>query len=94
MKVIKRDGKLQEFDLIKIKTSIHRASCDAIQPLNESDIENVAKSIEKGLKNYQKENIHSDIIQKFVLRELEKQGFKVVAEYYNQGKVNNKKESR
>jgi len=87
MKVIKRDGKLQNFDLKKIKTSIYRASDDASQPLNESDIENVAKSIEKSLKNYQKDSIHSDIIQKFVLRELEKQGFKIVAEYYNQGKV-------
>ncbi|MBZ9688139.1 ATPase [Clostridium estertheticum] len=87
MKVIKRDGRLQEFDLSRIRTSIDRASDDANQPLNESDIENLAKSIEKGLKNYQKDSIHSDIIQKFVLRELEKQGFKIVAEYYNQGKV-------
>jgi len=86
MKVIKRDGRLQNFDLSKIKTSIYRASDDASQPLNESDIDNVAKSIEKSLKNYQKDSIHSDIIQKFVLRELEKQGFKIVAEYYNQGK--------
>ena len=87
MKVIKRDGRLQEFDLSKIKTSIYRASDDAEQPLNESDIENLAKSIEKGLKNYQKDSIHSDIIQTFVLRELESQGFKIVAKYYNQGKV-------
>jgi len=87
MKVIKRDGRLQEFDLRKIKTSIDRASDDARQPLNESDLENLARSIEKGLKNYQKSSIHSDIIQTFVLKELEKQGFEVVAEYYNQGKI-------
>ena len=87
MKVIKRDGRLQEFDLSKIKTSIDRASEDAEQPLNESDIENLAKSIEKSLKNYQKGSIHSDIIQTFVLRELEGQGFKIVAKYYNQGKA-------
>ena len=86
MKVIKQDGRLQNFDLSKIKTSIDRASDDASQPLNESDIENLAKSIEKGLKNYQKDPIHSDIIQKFVLLELEKQGFTLVAEYYKQGK--------
>ena len=87
MKVIKRDGRLQEFDLSKIKTSIDRASYDAEEPLNESDIENLARSIERGLKNYQKGSIHSDIIQNFVLRELENQGFKIVAEYYNQGKA-------
>ncbi|MBU3142398.1 ATP cone domain-containing protein [Clostridium sp. CF012] len=86
MKVIKRDGRLQEFDLSKIKTSIDRASDDARQPLNESDLENLARNIQKDLKNYQKESIHSDIIQKFVLLELEKQGFKVVSEYYKQGK--------
>lgn len=87
MKVIKRDGRLQEFDLNKIKTSIVRASDDASQPLNESDIDNLGKSIERGLLNYQKGSIHSDIIQVFVLRELKKQGFGVVATYYNQGKL-------
>ena len=87
MKVIKRDGRLQEFDLNKIKTSIYRASDDASQPLNESDIENLGKSIERGLQNYQKGSINSDIIQVFVLRELKKQGFSVVAAYYNQGKI-------
>ncbi|MGH4125824.1 MAG: ATP cone domain-containing protein [Clostridium sp.] len=87
MKVIKSDGRLQNFDLSKIKTSIDRASDDARQPLNESDLENLARNIEKSLKNYQKDSIHSDIIQKFVLRELEKQGFKIVAEYYRQGKI-------
>ena len=86
MKVIKQDGRLENFDLSKIKTSIYRASDDAGQPLNESDIENLARSIEKALKNYQKDNIHSNIIQNFVLRELEKQGFKIVAQYYSQGK--------
>ena len=33
MKVIKQDGKLKNFDLSKIKTSISRASDDAGQPL-------------------------------------------------------------
>lgn len=87
MKVIKRDGRLQNFDLDKIKTSIDRASDDANQPLNKSDIENLARSIEKGLKNYQKESIHFDVIQKFVLLELEKQGFKAIAKIYDQGKA-------
>jgi transcriptional regulator NrdR family protein len=87
MKVIKQDGKLQNFDLSKIKTSISRASDDAGQPLNESDIENLARGVEKALKNYEKDNIHSNIVQNFVLRELEKAGFKIVAQYYSQGKV-------
>jgi len=86
MKVIKRDGRLQKFDLSKIKTSMYRASNDAVQPLNESDSANLANNIKKSLQNYQKSSIHSDIIQIFVLRELEKQGFGVVAKYYNQGK--------
>ncbi|MGH4138206.1 ATP cone domain-containing protein [Clostridium sp.] len=87
MKVIKRDGKLQDFDLNKIKTSIYRASDDASEPLNESDIENLAKSIERSLQNYQKGSIHSDIIQIFVLRELKKEGFTGVATYYSQGLI-------
>lgn len=86
MKVSKRDGRLQNFDLSKIKTSIDRASFDAGQPLNVSDIKNLAKDIEIGIKNLQKDIIDSDVIQSLVLSELEKAGFHLVAKYYNQGK--------
>ena len=86
MKVIKRDGRLQEFDLGKIKTSISRASDDANQPFNKSDIHNLARHIEKYIENLNQDSIEADSIQKLVLSELEKQGFHMVAKFYYEGK--------
>lgn len=87
MKVIKRDGRLQTFNLNKIKTSISRASDDAEQPFNESDIDNIAKGIEEALENLQKDTVDVVAIHDLVLSELEKVGFNVVARYYNLGKL-------
>lgn len=87
MKVIKRDGRLQTFDLNKIKTSISRASDDAEQPFNESDIDNIAKGIEEGIEGLKVDTIDADTIQSLVLSELEKTGFNVVSKYYNLGKL-------
>jgi transcriptional repressor NrdR len=86
MKVIKQDGRLQGFDLSKIETSIYRASDDANEPLNASDIQNLARNIEKEIENLQKDTIHSYLIQSLVLGEIEKSGFHIVGKYYNQGK--------
>ena len=38
MKVIKKDGRLQDFDLEKIKSSILSATNDSKELLNESDV--------------------------------------------------------
>ena len=85
MKVIKRDGRLQDFDLNKIKTSISRASDDADQPFNISDIDNLAKGIEVAIEKLQKNTVGVEIIQNLVLMELENAGFNVVSKYYNLG---------
>jgi len=87
MKVVKRDGRLQKFDLNKIKTSIYRASDDANQPLNTSDIDNIAKDIEITIKNLQKDNVRFDIIQEIVISQLEKSGFNTLSKYYNLGSL-------
>lgn len=87
MKVIKRDDRIQKFDLNKIKTSIYRASDDADQPLNESDIQNLAKDIEINIKDLQKDTVSFDIIQELVLTQLEKSGFNILAKFYNLGKL-------
>jgi transcriptional repressor NrdR len=87
VKVIKQDGRLQGFDIQRIKTSIYRASDDANEPLNTSDIENLARSIEHIIKDLQKDIIQSYLIQSIVLSEIEKSGFHNVGKYYNRGKV-------
>ena len=85
MKVTKKDGRSQKFDLNKIKTSICRASDDADQPLNESDIDNIAGDIETDIKDLKKDTVSSYIIQELVIDQLEKSGFNVLAKYYNLG---------
>lgn len=87
MKVIKKNGKTQKFDLDKIKTSIYRASDDAEQPLNESDIENIAGDIETNIKDLKKDSVNSYVIQELVVDQLEKSGFNVLAKYYNLGNL-------
>lgn len=87
MKVIKKDGRTQKFDLNKIKTSIYRASDDAEQPLNESDIDNIAGDIETNIKDLKKDSVNSYVIQELVVDQLEKSGFNVLAKYYNLGNL-------
>jgi transcriptional repressor NrdR len=87
VKVIKRDGKLQNFDLNKIKNSISRASDDAEQSFNESDIDNLSKSIEAAIEKLKKDNVDVDVVQNLVLMELENSGFNVVSKYYNLGNL-------
>lgn len=51
MKVIKRDGRLEQFNLGKVKTSLIYASDTAEMELNESDIKMILYDIENLLKN-------------------------------------------
>lgn len=83
MKVIKRDGREQDFKIDKIKTSVMRASDDAGEPLNVSDIDNVATNIMKTLNSMNKEKFSADEVSETVLDELNKSGFQHIAEAYS-----------
>lgn len=50
MTVIKRDGRIQEFDVIKIRSSILGASIDSNTIINESDLKVLSKRVLKVLK--------------------------------------------
>lgn len=82
MKVLKRDGRIQEFDINKIKVSISKASDDAEEPMNSSDILNISEDIEKLInKEYNNEIKYSDI-RNIVMDHLNENGFKNVSEAY------------
>ena len=85
MKVKKRSGLLEEFNLEKIKTSIARASDDARKPLTNSDVDNLAHRIKKGLEEIKKEIVSSKEIFRIVVAKLDEDGFKSVTEYYKMG---------
>lgn len=85
MKVIKRNGRLQEFDINKIKISIMRTSDDLKEPLNSSDIDNVTQSIEDIIKTYNQDSIKAQEIHRIVVEELRKYGFQHIAQAYDEG---------
>ena len=55
MKVIKRDGRLQELDLEKIKISILSATNESKELLNESDVKILVEDIHSKIKELRKE---------------------------------------
>ena len=57
MKVIKRDGRLQELDLEKIKISILCATNESKELLNESDVKILVEDINSKIKEVRKEGI-------------------------------------
>lgn len=86
MKVLKRNGSYQDFDLDKIRLSVERASDEANEPFNTSDLELLGKDIEHAILNCCSDVIHADDIKNIVAMTLMKLGFKKVALYYNEHK--------
>lgn len=57
MKIVKRDGRLEEFDAKKIKISIENAANDSDTVLNESDLKILVSDVEKTLSNIRKDSL-------------------------------------
>lgn len=83
MKVIKRDGRLEEFMIDKIRTSVARASDEAHSPLTDGDLNVIIERIMKDLNNPNKDQIQSSEIRKIVSEKLNYCGFKNVAKRYS-----------
>ena len=83
MKVKKRDGRIQEFNIQKIKLSIERVSDEINKPLTSSDIELVAKAIEGRIRSKGSDIINAVEIHKIVVEELRNIGFTHIAAAYD-----------
>ncbi|WP_461207702.1 ATP cone domain-containing protein [Clostridium sp. DL1XJH146] len=81
MKVIKRDGRIEEFNSSKINTSIMRASDDAKEPFNSADIEVVSENVIKALG--EKDEVAVYEIHMTILSQLKKCGFSKTAESFD-----------
>ena len=57
MKIIKKDGRLEEFDINKIRTSIENAASDSESMLNESDLNTIISDIIKILEKTRKDSL-------------------------------------
>ena len=84
MKVIKKDGRLQDFDLEKIKSSILSATNDSKELLNESDVKILVEDINSKIKEVKKdgEDTSSYEISGIVIAILKRDGFSDIIEKY------------
>ena len=57
MKIIKKHGRLEEFDINKIRTSIENAASDSESMLNESDLNIIISDIIKILEKTRKDSL-------------------------------------
>jgi transcriptional regulator NrdR family protein len=83
MKVIKRNGLVQEFDIEKIKLTLERVSDEVNEPFTKSDIDNLTRAIQKAVLARGKEYIHSFEIHTIVVDELKSAGFIHIAQAYD-----------
>lgn len=84
MKVIKRDGRIQEFDINKILITIEKVSDEIVEPFTESDINNLSEDILNSIKAISKDTIEVNKIQDVVVEQLEKLGFGKAANHYKE----------
>lgn len=82
MKVLKKDGTLQDYNLAKIKLSIACASDEVDQPFTLSDIEILSRDIHRELTELNKDIVKSDEIHSIVYNSLNTNGFGKIAERY------------
>ncbi|WP_291651424.1 ATP cone domain-containing protein [Clostridium sp.] len=57
MNIIKKDGRLEEFNIRKVKTSIENAAGDSESMLNESDLNILVDDVEKLLLKIRKDTL-------------------------------------
>ena len=84
MKVIKKDGRLQELDTEKIKISILSATNESKELLNESDVKILVEDIDSKIKEVRKdgENTSSYEISGIAISILKRDGFSDIVEKY------------
>lgn len=82
MKVLKRNGTLQDYNLDKIKLSIERASDEVEQPFTLSDIEVLSRDIHREVTKLERDIIQSEEIHNIVYNQLNSSGFSKIAKRY------------
>ena len=84
MRVIKKDGRIQSLDVIKIRSSILGASIDSNTIINESDLKIVSNRVVKVLNSIREENGITSTYEIFavIIDSLNKYRFKDIASAY------------
>ena len=85
MRIIKKNGRVEEFDISKIKYSVLNASNEIKQPLTDSDIKIIEREVIKILKILNREETSSYEVFSIVLNILKELGFNDVGKAYFNG---------
>ena len=83
MKVKKKDGRIQDFNVDKIKLTLEKVSDEAEKPLTGSDVKTIIKLIDNTIKENYKDLVSADEIHKIVVDQLKKSGFYDIARAYD-----------
>ena len=85
MKIVKKDGKLEEYNSEKLRTSIENSSKETNCILNESDLNYIQKEVEKTIKflaSINKKIVSSREIRMILFETLKNCGFNQIAKAY------------
>lgn len=84
MKIIKKDGRIEDFSVKKLSTSIENAARDDKIYFNESDLKLLIGYIENLIKNIRKDNSDTSSyeVRGLVIEALKVNGFKEVLDKY------------
>ncbi|MBU3192372.1 ATP cone domain-containing protein [Clostridium algidicarnis] len=88
MKVIKKNGRIEDFDEKKLGTSILNAALDAKTNLTQGDINNITKEIYTEIKKIRNEKTSSYELFALTITILKNQGFKNLAKEYASYSIN------
>lgn len=87
MRIIKNDGRVEEFNTSKIKHSVSNASTEINEPLTDSDLKIIEKEVLDILKVLNREETSSYEIFAIVIKVLSKLGFERVCKEYLKGSI-------
>lgn len=84
MKIIKKDGRIEEFNVKKIRTSIENAARDNESMLNESDLNIITSDIENALLKIRKDTLITSSYEVIgvIFEILKRDGFNSVLKSY------------
>ncbi|MBU3196584.1 ATP cone domain-containing protein [Clostridium algidicarnis] len=88
MKVIKKNGRIEDFDEKKLGTSILNAALDSKTNLTQGDINNITKEIYTELKKFRNKETSSYELFALTITILKNQGFKNLAKEYVSYSIN------
>lgn len=87
MRIIKKNGRIEEFNLSKIRNSILNTSIEINEPLTEADLKIIEKEVLNILKVINREETSSYEIFAIVLKVLSKLGFNHLCKAYLKGAI-------